>query len=307
LLQGKAPITVFCGLPPALPLDGIRDPTTFTLVSYDDFMATRYDGLDAAHSAFANMHRDLAAHKAKVRQQKRDAADRGNKAKPREFAIGDFVLVHSKRPSLPKPSFKWDGPWVVIGTKTPWVYTIEEVQSKKLHDCHVWRMRLYNNATKELSNEVLEAIKFSEVGNEIEQFSNFRVNPATGVMELESVWLGTDGEKIWKPVSTLYEDVFQMYKAYMISQLAQLDPTSPAYEIATAIVTAYPINTGAVANTPKPSTSAKKSKAKKCIEHPTSAPAKAKDSKKKVSTAPVLLASTRAATRSGRSSATAAP
>ncbi|OQR95032.1 hypothetical protein ACHHYP_20019 [Achlya hypogyna] len=263
-----------------------RSSTALAQVSYDEFKASRYDGLEEAYASFAAMHRELASHKTKVRQEKRNLANRGNKAKPRKFAIGNFV--------------QWYRPWVVVSTITSWVYTVEEVQFKKHHDCNVCvspsvtkssTIMVFSNFWINPSTGVMELIMvFSNfwinpstgVMELIMVFSNFWINSSTGVMELECAWLGMEGETTWEPVSTLHEYPFQMYKAYMRAQLAQLDPTSPAYGLATTITAAYPISTDAIVLAPKSSSATKKSKSKS-----TPAPAKKKTSKNKFPMGPL--------------------
>ncbi|KAH9100754.1 hypothetical protein Ae201684P_006948 [Aphanomyces euteiches] len=116
------------------------------------------------------MHHDLAAHKDKIRSQKRAQTKRG--AVPQQFSIGNFVLVLK---SVPKTLYMWDGPWVITRTISNWTYEVQ-----------ISRQR------PSMRRMLLDSIKFCSVGNEVKKNVDARYNLVTKMYECQVVWLVRD-------------------------------------------------------------------------------------------------------------------
>ncbi|EQC32457.1 hypothetical protein SDRG_09784 [Saprolegnia diclina VS20] len=127
---------------------------------------------------------------------------------------------------------------VIKDTVSDWVYIVEEVRPKKTHHVHAARLKVYNNASKKLSSQLLDAIDFSSMVTEVDHFQGHRINEA-GIMELDTVWLGIEGSS-WKPVTIMAEDVYLKYKQYMSKACAQVQPGTMAHNELTAILREFP-------------------------------------------------------------------
>ncbi|OQR81194.1 hypothetical protein ACHHYP_16665 [Achlya hypogyna] len=62
---------------------------------------------------------------------------------------------------------------------------------------------------------------------EVDHFQGHRINE-TGVMELDTVWLGIEGSS-WEPVAIMTEDVYLRYKQYMSKVALQVQPGTMAH------------------------------------------------------------------------------
>ncbi len=71
-LDGIAPVTAFMGLPASNPKSGFVHPTTKEIFDFDWLSDARVKHMKELRSALDSMHRDLAAHSAKLRGQARD-------------------------------------------------------------------------------------------------------------------------------------------------------------------------------------------------------------------------------------------
>ncbi|KAH9185665.1 hypothetical protein AeNC1_012358 [Aphanomyces euteiches] len=237
LLKGLAHITVFCGLKPSLPLDGLVDTDTFEVVDYNDFISSRYDGLEDLQRSLQNMHRSIAEYKDKVRSQKRGQ----RKAQPRQFTVGEFVLVLKRSTNIPKTLYHWDGPWVVYKVVFDWCYEVQNYESKTTIVAHACRLKPYTNGTQELSNELLESIKFCAIGNEVKSIIDARYTQQQDQFECLVVWLGMDDESTWEPAQHIYEDVFQLFKQFLSEKLDTTPPNSAKRKLFDDMAKKFPL------------------------------------------------------------------
>ena len=67
---------------------------------------------------------------------------------PTSFSVGDMVLIEpTKRPPKSKLQPRWIGPFVVI-TTTGQSYEVQDLNTGKIRQTHVTRMKLYRNDPK---------------------------------------------------------------------------------------------------------------------------------------------------------------
>ncbi|OQS00322.1 hypothetical protein THRCLA_21701 [Thraustotheca clavata] len=114
------------------------------------------------------------------------------------------------------------------------------VQRREVHRVHAARLKIFHNASKELSTEMLDAIDFSAMVTEVDHFTGYRINDA-GVMELDTVWLGIEVSS-WEPVCVMAEDVYLKYKQYMMDVAKTVMPGTMAHNEFTAILREFPID-----------------------------------------------------------------
>jgi hypothetical protein len=124
-LDGIAPVTAFMGLPTSNPMSGFVHPTTKEIFDFDWLSDARVKHRKELRSALDSMHRDIAAHSAKLRCQAR--ARRGKKPQVvlPLFIVGEFVLVGSvvSRPS--KLALCWRGPSKIVRVITDYVIEMQ--------------------------------------------------------------------------------------------------------------------------------------------------------------------------------------
>ncbi|CAK4970940.1 unnamed protein product, partial [Aphanomyces euteiches] len=186
------------------------------------------------------MHRDLAAHKDKIRSQQRAQKNRG--AVPQQFSIGDFVLVLKKSTSVPKTLYMWEGPWVITRTISNWTYEVQNFETKALHEAHACRLKPYRNGSLELSQELLDSIKFCSVGNEVKKIVDARYNLVTKMYECQVVWLGMEDDTTWEPARHLYEDVFTLFKEFVLMKSSSTGEGHPEFALYKAMQIEFPLD-----------------------------------------------------------------
>ncbi len=82
------------------------------------------------------------------------------------------------RPSRRKLRLLWSGPYRLISSKSPYVWTIEHLVTKELFETHVSRILWYADVNMEVSEELQRQILYQQEGNfEPEYIKSIRMQP----------------------------------------------------------------------------------------------------------------------------------
>ncbi|ETW00286.1 hypothetical protein H310_07665 [Aphanomyces invadans] len=81
---------------------------------------------------------------------------------------------------------------------------------------HASRLKLYSEAGRDVAEDLLEQVAFGDSGFHVEALKEIRDN--AGRFEVRVQWLGLDeAEASWEPVTTLYEDVPELFRRWVIA------------------------------------------------------------------------------------------
>ncbi|KAF0730987.1 hypothetical protein Ae201684_011539 [Aphanomyces euteiches] len=157
--------------------------------------------------ALNELHRDVVAKSDKLRKQARKRRDEKASVKLTNFSVGDFVLVGSVVKQPTKLSLVWRGPEQVTRVVTDYVMETQQLvppYGVSLH--HVCRMKMYAEAGREVTEDLLEHIAFGDGGFHVERLDGVRVQD--GHYEVLVKWLGLeDEESSWEPAQNLLDDI----------------------------------------------------------------------------------------------------
>ena len=124
------------------------------------------------------------------------------------FDIGDFVLIGCPQPQkVNKLTVTCTGPARVLGFTTPLVAKIQNLVDGKLRDIHVSRLKFYNSATLDVTEELKEHLTYQQKSLYlVEEFKEVRRSSRRRFDVLVS-WVGFPGDDTWEDLQVLAADV----------------------------------------------------------------------------------------------------
>ncbi|KAE9351508.1 hypothetical protein PR003_g4855 [Phytophthora rubi] len=169
-------------------------------MSAEVLQRSREQHLAQMAEALEAMHRDVAETSDRRRMQAR--ARRASKSKPPNFSVGDFVLVAMVTQHANKLTIDWQGPNRIVRAISDWVFEVESLnppQGTTTH--HVSRLRFYAEASRGVTEDLLQYALHSQGGHLVEAFRGVRFNEAARRWEVEVKWLGIEAiENTWEPL-----------------------------------------------------------------------------------------------------------
>ena len=216
---GLTPNQLMLGRETPRPLDTVaygRLPTEATIaMAGKDVVAAARQYFDNTAAALQESWLKAAAarerrHQQNATQRERQVEGRGA---DRQFAIGEYVLVHVPVPRH-KLRVQWLGPYRVADTVNDWVYVVEDVVTKRRKTVHVDRLKWYADdqlrLTEDLRNQVAYDSQFY-----VDKLVDWRATDEDK-LELRVRWLGLEpNEDSWEPVERLREDVPEICARYV--------------------------------------------------------------------------------------------
>ncbi|ETL41807.1 hypothetical protein F441_07478 [Phytophthora nicotianae CJ01A1] len=129
--------------------------------------------LSSTAEALEAIHRDVAGIGDQRRMQAR--ARRAARAKPPNFAVGDFVLVASVVAAPNKLAIKWQGPKRVVKAVSAWIFDVEDlVEPRATSTHHVSRLLFYAKSAREVTEDLLQHALHAQGGHCVEDFRGIR-------------------------------------------------------------------------------------------------------------------------------------
>ncbi|GMF18554.1 unnamed protein product [Phytophthora fragariaefolia] len=213
-LGGRAPVTAFMSLPATTPLATIFSADSVIEMDEETLRAKILEHLAATAASLEAIHREVAVTSDRRRLQAR--ARRAAEAKPPNFSAGDFVLAATVIALPNKLAIKWQGPKRVVRALTDWIFEVEDLNephAKSTH--HVSRLRFYAEATREVTEGLLQYALHSQGGHCVQAFRGIRLNAAQQQWEVHMKWLGMDElENTWESYASLRADVPVLLQCY---------------------------------------------------------------------------------------------
>jgi hypothetical protein len=156
-------------------------------------------------SALVIMHREVTDKSAKVRAKKRAQKDQFRRLP--NFQVGDYVLIGLPEPNVAgkKLFLKWRGPYRISDTQNHYVFEVENIIDKKKQIVHGDRVRYYDDAQLNITEEIKAQFAHDNFSYEVKDFIGVRINPETEKMQLLVEWKGfTTEESTWEDLVMLY-------------------------------------------------------------------------------------------------------
>ena len=106
-----------------------------------------------------------------------------------------------------KLTVTWSGPARVLRFTTPLVAKIQNLVDGKVRDIHVSRLKFYNSATLDVTEELKEHLTYQQIYLYlVEEFKEVRRSTRRRFDVLVS-WVGFPGENTWEELQVLAADV----------------------------------------------------------------------------------------------------
>ncbi|KAF4139329.1 hypothetical protein GN958_ATG11476 [Phytophthora infestans] len=115
-----------------------------------------------------------------------------------------------------KLAIKWQGPKRIVRAVTASIFEVEGLNPpQRITTHHVSRIRLYAEADREVTEDLLQYALHSQGGHCVEAFRGLRLNSSTRQWAVEVKWLGLDElENTWDSYSSLSADVPVLLERY---------------------------------------------------------------------------------------------
>ncbi|GMF32060.1 unnamed protein product [Phytophthora fragariaefolia] len=189
-LGGEAPVTVFTALPAQTPVGALVHPRTQELVSLDWVAQKQKDHLVEIQEALANMHKKLTETSEKKREQA--LLSRANKL-----------------------AIQWKDPRRVVKILNDYTFEVQNmVEPFDIQVVHASRMKLYAEAGREVTEDLVQHIIHGEGGHLVERFIECRFGPELRAWEIKVKWFGLDElEASWEPVRIMLKASQGLWKS----------------------------------------------------------------------------------------------
>ena len=196
-LDGLAPVTVHCGMPPGNPLHTafLPDAADYTTVS---------SPVSAVSHATALQEELLRLH-ARVRSVPPRPHPTRPGEQPINFGVGDFVLVsslHGRTQGRHKLECKWFGPQRIIAAPTPYTFTVQDLESGVETDVHAQHLKFYSDRDLTVTPQLLKFAAHSALGHIVTAITDHTLAPPRVLVH----WAGYSAEEAtWEPLPSIYE------------------------------------------------------------------------------------------------------
>ena len=160
------------------------------------------------HDAINEMHRRVTQTAQAKRATEIARHNKATNVTNINFDVGDFVLIGCPQPQkVNKLTVTWTGPARVLGFTTPLVANIQNLVTGKVNNIHVSRLKFYNSATLDVTEELKEHLTYQQKTLYlVEAFKKVRRSSRRKFDVLVS-WVGFPGEDTWEELQVLAADV----------------------------------------------------------------------------------------------------
>ena len=99
------------------------------------------------------------------------------------------------------------------------VYTVEDLVSGVEFNAHASRLKYYDDASLNVTEELIEYILDAQAGFEVSRLHSLRFNTVLKQWEILTSWFGFESDAdSWEPVSMLLEDCPTLVKKFVKSK-----------------------------------------------------------------------------------------
>ncbi|OWY93033.1 hypothetical protein PHMEG_00037716 [Phytophthora megakarya] len=134
-----------------------------------------------------------------------------------QYDIGDYVLyadvwAHTRA----KLRVKWCSPVQVVKAVSSWIFTVKNLITGDDREVHASRIKFYNDATLDVSEDLLHHIAHNSEGHVVAEILDSRYSESEKRFELLVSWRGlSNADDSWEPATTLLEDIPVMVKHFV--------------------------------------------------------------------------------------------
>ena len=138
--------------------------------------AEQISEVEKLRSALDGLHRTIAQTSGAKRYSRRQARNRKlSRASQPNFSEGDFVLVAVLDGVVAnKLSAHWRGPRRIIAVESEWVYHVQDLLTQVVTVVHSSRIKFYDDASLNVSEELLQHVAFQQSGYEVSTLRDVR-------------------------------------------------------------------------------------------------------------------------------------
>jgi hypothetical protein len=215
-LGGRAPIEAYTGLDATRPLNTLTHPETKEVKSIEEVDENLKKELKLLALRRNEMHKNIARHAMKLRNQKRERINEKSKRKYPNFIKGDFVLVGILNKARQKLKARWMGPRRITEVHSDWVYEVEDLVTLKRENVHAERLKFYSEHDLEITEELRNQIAHNEENFEIDAILDIKYNDEYNRYMILIKWKNfDDDENTWEFIEEIWETTKGVVKKYL--------------------------------------------------------------------------------------------
>ena len=226
LLGGRAPVTVFTGLPASRPLDLLLSDSGLQSSFPRPTSTALANKVAALESALQEMHKAVAASKNQNRARNREQRLNSSKTFPYNFHLGDFVMVaNNLRQPRGKLEPRWTGPARITGIVNEWIYKIAPLAFPRQEtNVHAERLRFFHDSTLN-SSAVLQHSQYLRSKFPIDELLDIKLEDGTYYIKVS--WSGFDpADSTWEDIAVICADVPSLMRLFITNKLPKLEHVS---------------------------------------------------------------------------------
>jgi hypothetical protein len=203
-----APLTAFTGREPDSPLRSLVFTVADATLSLDMIRAQQLVHIEALRSTIDNLHHQ-ARESAQANRASARASHANSRATAANFEIGDFVLVAKREfQGGEKLCLKWQGPFRIVGTRSDFVFDVEDLNKKLITSIHSTRLRFYHDSSLDVTTDILAHVAHQNLGYEVRALRDLSYNSEEKAFYALVSWLGfEEADSTWEPLLVLHEDI----------------------------------------------------------------------------------------------------
>jgi hypothetical protein len=197
-----APITAFMGLPAENPLLSLAPDPASQVLSISAIRAHQVLSISELRASVKALHKSCKSASAAGRDRSRAAFENKRGVAAPNFDVGHFFLEAQRDTQAHnKMSLKWRGPKRVLEAISEYDFIVEDLSSGHSTTVHGSRLRLYHNASLDVTADLLAQVAHNEQGYDVQSIKDIRLEEVTGEYQLLISWLGFDTEyDSWEPL-----------------------------------------------------------------------------------------------------------
>jgi len=131
------------------------------------------DMISDLRKSLDDMHKNIE----NQRELRRNRQNARRKAVLPNFSVGDFVLLaNTSKIQDHKLRVRWTGPCRITAVLSDYIFTVEDLITKKTCDFHASRLRFYSDSSLNITEDILAQVAHDGYGFEIEDLIDARWN-----------------------------------------------------------------------------------------------------------------------------------
>ena len=216
ILGNKSPSEVMTGIKLRNQLNSIKLGDKIQNISLKEFKNEYDKALKKLIDYREDLHKGLFSKKSKNWDNMKNKRKKQKGVEMPKFEIGDYVLIaKSERFQKDKLTPKWEGPYQVVGWKTPMLISCKNITNDEIKDIHVSRIQEFADNKFQITDQWKKFSKSTQQNYEVEELKEIRFNKKNGY-EIKVKWKDlSEEESSWQRLENIYKDIPKLVENFL--------------------------------------------------------------------------------------------